>query len=217
MWTKLEGLRRLIDQVLEAKEYLAGKNISTQNVYRMCYLIAKLLLNKGLDPLEVRSKIFDWANTHGIFIEHSLNKIIDKAGSDKTALRGNDPVWVGKDDVGEIVRRFDARLVRCDALAMLCYSKAYANKRGEFSISYRNLHAWVGNGSLSSHVNAVRELVLFGYVEVVGRNDNVRRWDKKKFADGAIYRLCVPISDAKDYRLEGNDVWGLHNTVFDNK
>ena len=217
MWTKLEGLRRLIDQVLEAKEYLAGKNISTQNVYRMCYLIAKLLLGDGLDPLEVRSRIFDWANDHGIFIEHSVNRIIDKAGNDKVLLRGSAPMWIGKSDVEEITKRFDAKLVRCDALAMLCYSKAYANKHGEFTIPYRSLHAWVGGGSLTSHKNAVRELIMFEYLESLSQQDNVRRWNKKQVADGVVYRLVVPISNQKDHLLNGNDIWGLYRSVFSGK
>lgn len=207
----------MIDQVLEAKEYLAGKNISLDNVYRMCYLIAKHFLASGKGPLEVRDGIFDWANRYGIFIEHSVNSIIEKAMTDGVALRGASTVWVGKDDVAEIVRRFDGKIVRCVALAMLCYSKAFANRSGEFSIPYRALSAWVGNSSPTWHRHAVKELITFGYLEVVDRKSHVKRWNKKNLSDGSIYRIVVPVSGSKDYALKGNDIWKLYATIFDNK
>lgn len=205
----------MINQVIEARDYLGGKNISIQNVYRMCYLIAKLLLDEGCEPFDVRQKIFDWANKHHIHIDYSVNSIIEKAKNDKTPLRAETNVWVGEFDAHEIVSRFDRRLVRCDALAMLCYSKAYSNKRGDFSLPYRSLAAWVGNGSLTSHWKVLRELVTFGYLDLSDSSGSVHRWSKKELSDGSVYRIKAPVSTAMDYALEGNDIWKLYNTIFD--
>lgn len=205
----------MINQVLEAKDYLDGKNISLQNVYRMCYLIAKSLVAEGLDPLDARQKIFNWANKYHIQIDYTVNNIIDKASNDKTPLRGETVVWVSTQDVDEITRRFDRRLVRCDALAMLCYSKVYANKKGEFTMPCRSLSAWVGNGSLTSHWKAVRELLVFEYLELPMSSSNVKRWSRKELSDGSVYKIKPPVYSTKDFLLEGNDIWKLHNTIFD--
>lgn len=205
----------MINQVIEARDYLEGRNISIQNLYRMCYLIAKLLLEEGNEPFDVRQKIFDWANTHHIHIDYSVNSIIEKASNDKTPLRGETAVWVSNQDVDEIMRRFDRRLVRCDALAMLCYSKVYANKKGEFTLPYRSLSAWVGNGSSTLHRYALKELLTFEYLELPASSSGVKRWSRKELSDGAIYRIKPSVCSDKDYLLEGNNIWKLHNTIFD--
>ena len=203
--------------MLEAQEYLAGRNISLQNMYRMCYLMAKLLLSEGLGALEVRERIFAWGSDNGIYIKPSVNSIIEKASNDRVILNGDIEVWVGNQDVEEIIRRFDRKIARCDALAMLCYSKVYANRRGEFTLPCRSLAAWVGFGALSTHWDVIRELITFEYIELVDYSRGVRRWDKKNLSDKSVYRVIAPVSSAKDYRLIDNKILDLHNTIFDSR
>ena len=204
----------MINQVLEAKDYLAGKNISPQNMYRICYVMARYLHKEGFSYMASRNRIFQWGKENNIKIVPSVNSIIEKAASDKSSMNEGVNVWVGQQDIDEIIRRFDRRLVRCDALAMLCYSKVYANKRGEFTLPHRSLAGWVGNGKESAHLKAIRELLLFEYVEIANVSNGVKRWDKKEYSDGSVYKIRVPMSKDNTYLLEGNDIWKLYDAVF---
>ena len=204
----------MIDQVLEAKDYLAGKNISPQNMYRICYVMARLLHREGLGHLESRDRIFQWGKENNIKIVPSVNSIIEKAANDKSSMNDGLEVWIGQQDVDEIVRRFDRRLTRCDALAVLCYSKVYANRRGEFTLPHRSLTGWVGEGKEYTHWKVIRELLTFEYIEIANISSGVRRWDKKELSDGSVYKLIVPVSKDKKYMLEGNNIWKLHDTIF---
>ena len=204
----------MIDQVLEAKEYLAGNGLFPDNMYRICFLMAKYLLSQGLSHKEVRDRIFTWGKSNSIYIKQNINDIIVKAQDDKSPLKSGVEVWISSQDVSEIVSRFDKKYVRCTALAMLCYSKVYANKNGEFAMPERALTAWLGQVTRSVYQRAIRELVLFEYLEVVDRSGHTYRWNKKKMPDGTIYKLSVPVNSGRDYKLDGNNIWKLYSEIF---
>ena len=178
--------------------------------------MARLLHREGLGHLEARDRIFQWGKENNIKIVPSVNSIIEKAANDKSSMNDGLEVWIGQQDVDEIVRRFDRRLTRCDALAMLCYSKVYANRGGEFTLPNRSLAGWVGEGKEYTHWKVIRELLTFEYLEIANISSGVRRWDKKELSDGSVYKLIVPVSQDKKYMLEGNNIWKLHDTIYVN-
>lgn len=179
--------------------------------------MAKILLSEGLNHESVRKRIFDWGNDNGIFITPNLNDLIIKAKDDGVELRGDVDVWVSKGDVDEIVSRFDNKIVRCTALAMLCYSKVASNNKGEFAMPDRAITAWLGGRSRGTYQKAIRELSLFGYIDTVDRSGNLYRWKKKKMPDGTIYKIVAPVHSGKDFKIVDNDIWGLYNVAFAGK
>lgn len=204
----------MINQIMEAKDFIAGKSISKQNVYKMCYVIAKYLMMQNMEPIAIRNYIFDWANKNGIFIKYSVNDIIMKAAEDGIDLRGDMSIWVSEEDVKEIASRFDEPSVRLTALALLCCSKAFANSKGEFSAPQRALAQWLGVGRENLRTNILRRLVAFGYIQIIDHSDGMRKWNKVKPIDGSLYKILPPITDGQKYKLIGNDIKLLCDTIF---
>lgn len=207
----------MINQVLEAREYLAGKNITPENLFRICYMMSKVLLSDGLDPLEVRSRIFEWGKQNNIYFKFNVNDAIVKASNDGICLRGDVDVWIGHKDVEEIVTRFDSRTVRCTALAMLCFAKVSTHRNGEFVIPSRWLTAWLGEKARTTYQRAIEELKMFGYLTTVDRKGNVARWNKGNHHDGTIYRIVPSFDCVRDYRLKDNNIWAFYESAFHGK
>ena len=200
----------MINEILEAKDYLDGKNISLPIMYRMCYLMAKYLLLEDNDFVETRKRIFDWGKQNNIFIGYSLNDIIKKAKDDGVSLRGNNPIWISNDDVAEIASRFDNKTVRYVAISMLCLSKAHG---GEFVISLKELSAWVGVSRNWLKDRILPELKDFGYLGVVEPDGGVRGWTKREKIYGTKFKVLVPIHNGEDFLLDGNNVSSLNNAI----
>lgn len=207
----------MIDQVLEAREYISGRNIVPENMFRICYMMAKLMLEDGLDPIHVRTNLHDWGKKNGIYFKFNVNDAIAKAHRDKARLRRDVDLWISKEDVSEIVSRFDSRIVRCTALAMLCLSKVSTHKNREFAFPIRWLAAWLGEKSRSTYHRAVSELIMFGYLSVVDQKRHSARWNKGTHHDGTVYRVVPDVTYGQDYQLSGNDIWKLYNIAFDGK
>src|SRR5574344_596160 len=105
-WWKLETkkllFRRnilLINEVLEAKDYIAGKNINKNNLYRTVYLMAKYHIMQGVPIPDIRQKIFDWGRENNVWIKYSVNDITIRAAEDKRQLLCPESVNVSDEDV----------------------------------------------------------------------------------------------------------------------
>lgn len=207
----------MIDQVLEAREYMDGKNIAHENMFRICYMMAKILLADGMGQLEIRNWLFEWGKKHGVYFKFNVNDAIIKASNDNVVLVGGTEVWVSSGDVEEISKRFDSRIAKCTALAMLCLSKVSPHKNKEFVIPTRWLTAWLGEKSRATYMRVINELIMFDYLAVVDRKNRVSRWNKKNYYDGTIYRLIPPVHSGKDYKLDGNNIWKLYDNIFSGK
>lgn len=154
----------MINEKLEVVEYLNGTNIKKQNLYRMCYLIAKYYRDEGVSALDTRQKIFEWANSHGLYIKFNLNDILNIV-----FLRDTDPLFEGGDiyfsdnDFEQIKLRFDNNKVKLAAMAILSYAKARSSSSGEFQFSGSAMATWIGV-SKSSMFKYIQELVLMGFM-----------------------------------------------------
>ena len=204
----------MINEVLEAQDYLEGKNIVKGNLHRIIYLMAKLHLEQGKTRSEVRKEIFDWGKKYNVHIDLGVNNIIDEAADNKMKLRDNVVVRIAQKDVDEINALFDRMYTKNAALAILCYAKAYSNKNKEFTVSSYALAAWmkVDRGYLKS--KSIKEMIDYGYISTV-ENSARSTWSKKGNLPSATqYRMTVPFHSGCEYTLQGNDIRGLCELVF---
>lgn len=204
----------MINEVLEIQEYLKGKNISERHLYRICFLLAKWYKQQGLNNVEIREKIFEWGQKYKIYIKDNVNSIIYNALNDEKPLRGNETVVkISRNDVNEIVRRFDSEKVRKTALAVLCYSKVSADRDGEFNISALALSNWlkINYGNMCSRY--FKEMIDFEYIQKVCGSSTFT-WNKNTKSTTLRLKLLVPIENNGEFVLNGNDIDGLYNDVF---
>ena len=205
----------MINEVLEAKDYIAGKNLNKYNLYRTVYLMAKYHIMQGVPIPDIRQKIFDWGRENNIWIKYSVNDITIRAAEDKSPLLCPESVNVSSDDVARIVRLFDTPRVQCCALALLCYAKVYANKNGEFPLSSIPFSNWVGIDRSYFQRKVAKELDMFGYVKVINVPQKKPRWDKGEHLSTNRYKMLVPYDNVGEYKLSGNDIQGLFRELFE--
>ena len=204
----------MINEILEAKDYIAGKNINKNNLYRTIYLMAKYHIMQGVPIPDIRQKIFDWGRENNIWIKYSVNDITIRAAEDRKKLSSPESVNVSNEDVARIVKLFDTPRVQCCALALLCYAKVYANKNGEFPLSSIPFSNWVGIDRSYFQRKVVKELDMFGYVKVINVPQKKPRWDEGEHLATTRYKMLVPYDNVGEYKLNGNDIQLLFRELF---
>ena len=75
----MKGVVAIVDTVHEATEYLNGKNIVKENLYRICYLLSCHLKAEGASKVEARRRIFAWGSEYRVWIKYDVNSIITRA------------------------------------------------------------------------------------------------------------------------------------------
>lgn len=201
----------MINERLEAEAYLRGENINKDCVYRMCYMIAKYDLENGMDPLQTREHIFEWAKNHNIYINTSLSGIVYKASVDGVKLRGDTPIYISEADVDEIRRRFDTKGTRILALALLCYGKAAADNNRECALSLTALANWIGMNRGNMMSRCIPQMYGFKFVQQIKPR---YRWDKDQKDKMTHLRFDVPLVNEGRYKLDGNNIAGLFSEIF---
>lgn len=203
----------MINEVVEVQEYIEGKNIVKNNLFRICYLLAKYYKEKRMSHVEIRKSIFDWAKENKIYITYNLNNIIYQALRDKQRLKDNIIVRTNQGDIDEIKSRFDSKNTRLTALALLCYAKAYADRDKEFTLSTVSLGAWIGIDDSNLRKFYLRELLDFEYISRVENKDNFS-WNKNKSSKLIRYKINVDIHNSGNIQLDNNDIEILYNQIF---
>lgn len=184
----------------EVNALLNGERINKKYTYRSCYLLAKYFKSLGYEHIKIRQEIFNWANKYGITIVDDLNSIIQKAFKDKKQLISNVEIKVSKEDIDEIVKRFDKYNTRLTAFAILCFAKRYADKNGMFYISLIALSNWIGIDQTALSSRYINELIDFGYIKKVTENERNKRLKSRYISKTIIYKIKV------NYKNEGSNI-----------
>lgn len=205
-----------INEVIECKEYLDGKHINKESLFRICYMLAKWYKQEGMSHIEIRDAIFKWGKKHSVFITYNVNGIIYQALEDTQRLRDNVVIKINQTDVGEIKKRFDSKNARLLALALLCYAKANANQNKEFFISSVALSNWLGTNRGNMSSRTLPELINFGYIEKVEPVHGYV-WNKKdkeyKYKPWNL-KINAPLLNSGGIELIDNNILDLYNSVF---
>lgn len=197
----------MLNEKNEIKELLNGNRINKKYTYRSCYLLAKHYKHMGLDKVQCREAIFDWANKYKIYISDDLNNIISRAFGDKHEIAGSIDIRVSKDDILEILRRFDKYNTKLSAFSILCFAKKHADKNGMFYMSRIGLSNWIGIDQNNLSNRHIKELEDFGYLERAAKNDiKSIKIRNKQVSKMLIYRIKVDFKNSGEYIVQDIDI-----------
>ena len=125
----------MINERVEVRDYLQGKNLHRDIEYRICLLLAKWYYEQGNTTVPaIREKLKIWAKDNNFYFNVSMNTIANRVIDGQMKLQGDFPIYISRTDIDIIQKHFDSYYERIVALAVLCYSKAYA-KDNKFKIS----------------------------------------------------------------------------------
>ncbi len=203
----------MIDETVLIKKYLGG-DYSKQNLYNVYYLLIRHYNEQGFQPPEIRHKLFDWANSHGLFVKYNVNLMITKAIEENRPLSKGKEIRISDDDFARIKDLFDLKKTRLTALAVLCCAKAYANENGEFVLSSCDLGAWLDIYNTNLRNRYLAELCLFGYISKVEIPKNNSKWVKTEIDKSTKYKINVPFVNEGNHILVDNNILGLYNEFF---
>ena len=117
----------MINERVEVRDYLQGKNLHRDIEYRICLLLAKWYYEQGNTTVPaIREKLKIWAKDNNFYFNVSMNTIASRVIDGQMKLQGDFPIYINDTDIGIIQRDFDSYYERIVALAVLCYAKAYA-------------------------------------------------------------------------------------------
>lgn len=188
---------------------------------RICYLLRKYYKEQGLNNLEIRQNIFDWASKHGVFFSFSVNNLIYQVMEDNTKLRGEIPIYITQQDIDEINARFDKKTCKYVALAVLCYAKATANTDKEVVVSTAGFAHWLGMQQQNISTRYLPELCDFKYIEKIDDEEIYFSWDKSKpLSKNRRYKVKVTLENKPEraiYELRNNDINALCRVAFKKK
>ena len=204
----------MINEVLEAKDYIAGKNINKNNLYRTIYLMAKYHIMQGVPIPDIRQKIFDWGRENNIWIKYNVNDVTIRAAEDRKKLFTPESVNVSSEDVARIVKLFDTPRVQYCALALLCYAKVRAGSRGEFPLSSIPFCNWLGVDRSYFQGKVVKELDMFGYIKAIKADQKKPKWSDGEHLATTRYKMLVPYANVGEFKLIGNDIRSLYRELF---
>lgn len=198
----------------EVSEYMAGKNINLKNLYHICYLIIKWHKENGYDELETRDALFAWGAENHIYINYNVSSMINYVWDhDKTTLSTIESVPVTNEDIRQINRRFDDRKTKLLAFALLCYSKAFSDSNGEFSLSYAELSAWTGLSVSSISKKYIPNIIRYRYAVIVSDNSKFHSKHQKVLNDRNRYKLVEKNNDDSVCNV-GNDIIKAFSFLF---
>lgn len=203
----------MINETLLVSEWLEGENLDHQIEYRMCYLLAKWFIEHGAkSKIEIRESIFDWAKKYSFFLTVNVNECIRRALENSRRLTTDNSIRVSKEDVQEIVRRFDKKNTRLCALGFLVYAKQFADQKGVFDIPMVAFGKWIGIAYNNISSNYIHELEDFEYIERYA--PKVTRFRNKPRTRSPKFIIKVPILNCGEYTLQENDIRKLYDDIF---
>lgn len=208
----------MVDEIYEVNEYIAGRNIDLNNLYRICFLMVRWYKQQGYSKLAIRDEIFDWGEKHGVFFKFKINSVNNRVFDREQDIELKSPtVKINKRDIEEINRRFDEGKSKLAALAILCYAKGHADKHKEFSISSVGLSAWTGISRKALCSRYIKELIDYEYLTVVKKSKRDINWSASYNEQSTRYRINVPIHNSGEFTLKDNDLRILFSQVFANQ
>ena len=197
----------MLNEKNEITALLNGERINKKYTYRSCYLLAKHFKSLGYDLVKTREEIFSWANKYKIYITDDLNSIIQRAFDDKKDIAEIIEIKINKEDIEEIIKRFDKYNTRLTAFAILCFAKKHANKNGMFYMSKIGLSNWIGIEQANLSNRYIKELIDFSYIEKVSKNDIKHiRIKNKQVSKMLIYKIKVKYNNIGEYIIEDYDI-----------
>lgn len=195
----------MINERVEAKNYINGVGVSKHILYRICYLITKYNKESGMSQLECRNALFDWGAKNNIYIEYDVNSLISFVfNKDNKPLSDTKFVLFSKDDLYEINHRFDNRRVKLAAFALLAYAKRFANTRNEIVLSCAEISNWIGVSESAFRKTILSQLCDFEFVEIVKPVHSMLSKHNKILFNRTRIKMLIPVNNNGEYEVDDN-------------
>lgn len=194
--------------------YLRGENLSRDIEYRICLLLAKWFYEHGdTTVLQIRNHLKEWAIENDFYFNVAMNPVASRVIEDNMKLLGTGDIYVSRDDILEIIDRFDTYYERMVALAVLCYGKAYADRDGKFKLSKRALGHWLGfnQKTIKKYID---NLINLGYMSLYEEGGLSSWYNKTVVSQLNTYSLSVNYENTGEYKLIDNDIVSLYAEIF---
>jgi hypothetical protein len=197
----------LLSEQNEILSLLKGERINKKYTYRSCYLLAKYFKSLGFETVKTREEIFSWAKKYEIYISDDLNSIIQRAFADRREIVDNIEIYINREDIEEIVKRFDKYNTRLTAFAILCFAKVHADKNSAFYMSRIGLSNWIGIDQSHLSNRYIKELIDFGYLEKLNQNEiKFIRKRNKHVSKMCMYKIKVSLENSGEFLVRDIDI-----------
>lgn len=204
----------MINELMDVKKYLNGEDLNHDIEYRICLLLSKWFYQNGATTCEdIREQLKKWAKQYEFFFTVSMNSIAERVISENMNFLGNCSVYVNKDDINIIIKKFDTYEERIVALAVLCYAKIYKDSNGDFKLSISSLANWLGmeRKTVSKYI---RKLCDFDFIKLKDLGQ-VNSWYKKVVVNGCnTYQLCFETVNSGNYSMRDNNIEKLYDSIL---
>ena len=201
----------MINEQLIVDQILTGKKI---NVYQMRFavtLLARYYLSQGLNQLETREKIFEWANANTYHIKVGVKRIISDVASDLRPLAKDIRVFINNADIDLIKAVANTKLERKVALAFLCYAKVYADGDGIVEMPIATVVDWIGQKDPhNTYTRIMPRLFAKGFFT---NEEDVQKWHGHIVKRTRTMRLCCELNNKGKHELVDNDFDTLYNSI----
>jgi hypothetical protein len=161
----------------------------------------------------IRQRMFKWAKEHVGFIKYRISDIIDRVYRDEYTLRDVE-VMINEQDIEKINFVTDNKKTKLVALAFVCYAKAHKGSDNVFNLSSTSLADWVDINRKTLMSIHVKELMDYGFLNLVERSVQKRNWDQPLDKQASAYKINYELCNSGEYILEKNDIKGLFDKIF---
>jgi hypothetical protein len=198
----------MLNELNEAIRLLEGNFYEKEGIYRGCLILVKYYKYLGYSPLETRNSIKEWQDKYNITFDFEINPLIHKIYDEKMQLIDKVEIPIAREEVIEILSRFDRESVRFVAFLILCIGKFKGNKHGAFDLSIIGLSYW-SKISYKQITRILDELKEFEFITQITK-ENVRYKTLtnkiKTFSKTNIYKLNIELSENVDFIISDEDI-----------
>lgn len=202
----------MINEVTEVRKYFIGE-IDGKSLYRVVYMMAKYHKHNGLPMRDALATILEWVRINKVTLNFSPMSCIYAAYQNQRELDEGMKVSISEKDKNMILRFAYSESEKLLALALMCYAKAFADKKGVFKLSFSALAQWLGLDRSNLYRRHLKALIAFGYVAQHETPEALKAWSRDG-GSGNEYELLAPYDKGGEYELIDNDIHDLCRRVF---
>ena len=164
--------------------------------------------------MSIQKNIFNWGKNYNVYIPFNINRIIKKEISNPQKLRTGIKVFISKEDVEEIKKRFNTKNARISALGILCCSKVFADEDGFMNISLSSLSNWINVNYYNMSSRYIPELITCGYIYKDQTSNEVFSWGSNIRSKNLRIHINVSHENLGEFELKDNNIINLYESIF---
>ncbi|MGF6375085.1 hypothetical protein M2140_000119 [Clostridiales Family XIII bacterium PM5-7] len=178
-------------------------------------MLAKWFYENGAKTvLDIRNKLKEWATENDFYLTVAMNPVATRVITGDMKLLGTSPIYINDEDVKLIKNRFDTEKERLVALSILCYAKAYADKKKEFRLSKNAFSLWVGIDKKTTR-KYINEAIDVEYITLCDKGSINSWYQTTVVSQLGTYKIEAPLENSGQYELVDNNIYELYDLIFE--